>query len=44
VRLSGQTVGLLRALKIALDTPDAEERCLAGKKPFAPARWEPRFV
>jgi hypothetical protein len=44
VELSGQKVELLRALKIAIDTPDAEERYLAGERIFAPARWEPAFA
>jgi hypothetical protein len=44
VRLSGQKVELLRALKVALEMPDAEERYLAGERIFAPARWEPAFV
>jgi hypothetical protein len=44
VGLSGQTVELLRALKIALESPDSERRYLAGERIFAPARWEPALA
>lgn len=44
VGLSGQKVELLRALRLALDTPDAEERYLAGERIFASARWELVFA
>jgi hypothetical protein len=44
VGLSSQKVELLRALKVALETPDAEDRYLAGERIFAPARWEPRLA
>jgi hypothetical protein len=41
VGLSGQSVELLSALKIALETPDSEKRYLAGERIFVPARWQP---
>jgi hypothetical protein len=36
--LSGDTLELTAALRIALDTPDAAERYLAGEPVFAPAK------
>jgi hypothetical protein len=44
VGLSGQKVELLRALRIALDTPNAEEHYLAGERIFTPAKWETSFA
>ena len=40
--LENDTLELTTALRIALDTPDAAERWLAGERLFAAARWDDR--
>ena len=40
--LDNDTLELTTALRIALDTPDATERWLAGEQIFAAARWDDR--
>jgi Fe-S-cluster containining protein len=40
--LEHDTLELTTALRIALDTPDAAERWLAGERLFAAARWDDR--
>ena len=40
--LESDTLELTSALRIALDTPDATERWLAGERIFAAARWDAR--
>jgi hypothetical protein len=40
--VENDTLELTTALRIALDTPDAAERWLAGERLFAAARWDDR--
>lgn len=42
LRLESDTLELTTALPIALDTPDAAERWLAGERLFAAAHWDDR--